>query len=247
MMFQLSMAALLVPLVLLLLNSNIFPGEHMSERSTAVTQNRTQNSMSGHWTMDIPAGAQKARLVLHQAGNDDDWASFHVPVAQLQGLNSAAATSGAARTTFQLTRNAGTFSFTGSFQNGRGSGDWTFKASSTFVTELRKHGYEQLSADAVYKLALNDLNTTYIAELAQAGYRNLTVDELISLYSNNVRGAYIASLASVGYSKLSPRDLVALKTNGVTDAYIKSLQNRGHKDLSVQRILSLRTNPGNQQ
>ena len=226
MTFKLSIAAFLFPLVLLLLSN--------------------QNRMSGKWTIDIPAGAQKARLVLQQAGNDDHWASFHVPVAQLKGLNSAEAPSGTART-FQLARDAGTFSFTGSFQNGRGSGDWTFKGSSTFVSELRKYGYDQLSDDHLYRLALNDLNTAYIAELAQAGYRNLSVDELISLYSNNIRGAYIASLESVGYSKLSPRDLIALKTNGVTDTYIKSLQNRGHKDLSVQRILSLRSNPGNQQ
>lgn len=222
MMLKLSMAAFLAPLVLLLLSN--------------------QNRMSGKWTIDIPAGSQKARLVFNQGGNDDHWASVHVPVAQLQGLSPTDTI-----TRFQLTRDAGTFSFTGSFQNGRGSGDWTFKGSSTFVSELRKHGYDQLSDDHLYKLALNNLNAAYIGELAQAGYRNLSVDELISLYSNNVRGSYIESLKSVGYSKLSPRDLIALKTNGVTDAYIKSLQNRGHKDLSVQRILSLRTNPGNQQ
>ena len=222
MMFKLSMAAFLAPLLLLLLSN--------------------QNRMSGKWTIDIPAGAQKARLVLHQAGNDDRWASVHVPLAQLQGLSPSNAI-----TTFQLTRDAGTFSFTGSFQNGRGSGDWTFKGSSTFASELRKHGYDQLFDDRLYRLALNNLTAAFIAELAHAGYRNLSVEELISLYSNNVRASYIESLKSVGYSKLAPRDLIALKTNGVTDAYIKSLQNRGHKDLSVQRILSLRTNPGNQQ
>jgi hypothetical protein len=222
MMFKLSMAALLVPLMLLLLNN--------------------QNRMSGKWTIDIPAGAQKARLVLNRGGNDDHWASFHVPVAQLHGLSPTDAI-----TAFQLARDAGTFNFKGSLQNGRGSGDWTFKGSSTFVSEVQKHGYDQLSDDHLYKLALNDINAAYIGELAQAGYRNLSVDQLISLYSNNIRGAYIASLESVGYSKLSPPDLIALKTNGVTDTYIKSLQNRGHKNLSVQRILSLRTNPGNQQ
>jgi hypothetical protein len=240
MMSKLGMAAFLAPFVLLLFYaSNIFLGDHRSERNIVVQQNR----MSGQFTIDIPAGAQKARLVLRPQQNGDDWASVHVPVTQLQGLQFANRQSEPSR--FQLTRDAGTFDFTGSFQNGRGSGEWTFKSSRSFVTESRKHGY-QLSEEQLYKLALNDINAPYMAELAQAGYRNLSVNDLISLYSNNVNAGYITSLASLGYTKLSPRDLIALKTNGVTETYIKSLQDRGYKNLTVERILSLRTNPGNQ-
>ena len=245
-MMRLSMAA--VPLVaLLFISSNIFLGGHRSERNTGVDQNRPGlNEMSGRWTINVPAGATKARLQLVQHQNNEDWASIHVPLTELRGLNASAG--GGSRTSrFQLVRDAGTFDFTGSFHNGRGEGEWTFKRNSNFAADMRKHGYDQFSEEQLYRLALNNIGGAYIRELAGVGYRNLSVDELNSLYSNGVNAAYINSLQSVGYSKLPLRDLLALKTNGVTDAYIKSLQNRGHKDLSVQRILSLRTNPGNQQ
>jgi hypothetical protein len=241
-MYKVGIAAILIPLALLLLNaSNIFLGEHSSERNVVVEQDRAeQNRMSGKWRIDVPAGGGKVRLQLAPQ-NTDDWGSVHVPLAQLQGLNVEAGV----RTNFQLVRDSGTFSFTGSFQNGRGQGEWTFKGSSAYAAELRKHGYDQFSEEQLYTLALNNINAAYIADLARAGYRNLNVNELISLYTNNVGASYIASLESVGYAKLSTRDLLALKTNGVTDTYIKSLQNRGYTNLSVQRILSLRTNPGN--
>jgi hypothetical protein len=236
-------AAILLPVALLLLNAaNIFLGEHRSERNVVAKQERAeQNRMSGKWRIDVPAGGDKGRLQLAQQ-NSDDWGAMHVPLAQFRGIN----VDSGARHSFALVRDAGTFSFTGSFQSGRGQGEWTFKGSAGFATELRNHGYDQFSEEQLYTLALNDVHSAYITELARAGYRNLSVNELISLYSNNVRAAYITSLESVGYARLSIRDLLALKTNGVTDAYIKSLQTRGYSNLSVQRILSLRTNPGNQ-
>ena len=240
-MLKIAMAAFILPLVLLLFSSNIFLGDRRNEHNTVFQQNR----MSGTWTMDVPAGAQKARLRLQQQQNDDDWASLHVPLTQLRGLNAADRDIADSRTSFQLTRDAGTFNFTGSFRNGRGSGEWTFNGNSTFAGELLKYGYDRLPEEQLCKLVLYDIGTAYIRELAQAGYRNLSVNDLNALYYNNVGADYITSLQSVGYSKLSLHDLLALKTNGVTGAYIKTLQSRGYKNLSVQRILSLRTNPGN--
>lgn len=237
-----SMAAVLLPLPLLLFTmSNVFLRAGRSENNLLTIQNSMSSHLSGKWTIDVPAGAGKVRLQLQRG---DDSLSVHVPIAQLQGLN-AVVRSGASPAEFQLVRDPGTFTFTGSFQAGRGTGKWNFKGNPAFVSDMRKHGYDQLSEDHLYQLALNHISASYIGELAQAGYRNLPVNSLNSLYSNNVRAGYINSLAATGYAKLSPNDLIALKSNGVTETFIKSLQGRGYKNLSVQQILSIRTNSGN--
>lgn len=197
-------------------------------------------SMSGTWSINVPTGATSARLQLRRG---DESLSVHIPLAQLQGLK--ANSSGSAQTEFQLARDAGTLTFTGSFQNGRGSGEWKFKGNSDFVSNMRKHGYDQLTEEDLFRLVLNNISAAYIAELAGAGYRNLPVSTLNALYSNDIRAGYITSLAAAGYAKLSPSDLLALKTNGVTETYIKSLQARGYKNLSVQQLLSIRTNSNN--
>lgn len=241
MLFKLSIAVIL-PLALFFTMSNVFLRASRGENNIVMVQNRMSAHLSGRWTIDVPAGADKARLQLQQ-GNDS--LSVHVPLAQFTGLNASALRSEVSNTGFQLARDTGTFTFNGSFQSGRGSGEWSFKGNSAFVSDMRKHGYDQLTEENLYRLALNNITASYIGELAQAGYRNLPVNALISLYSNNVRADYINGLAATGYAKLSPNDLIALKSNGVTETYIKSLQGRGHKNLSVQQILSIRTNSGN--
>ncbi len=204
-----------------------------------------QDHLAGRWTVHVFAGSQKARLQLTQTG--DDWGSLRVPLQQFQGLPADAIHNGAAHVEFQLVRDAGAFTFKGSFGNGSGSGEWIFKGNSAFTAELRPHGYAQLTEEQLYQLTLNSIDRLYIRELARVGYRALTVNQLIALYSNNVRAEYITGLTAAGYSKLSPGELIALKSNGVDEAYIRSLQSRGYKNLSVHRILSIRTNPGNQQ
>ena len=242
MFLKLNIAALLLPLALpFFIMSNIFSRASQSENNFIVEQNRAeQNGMSGTWSINIPGGATTARLQLRRG---DESLSIHVPLAQLQGLDASAA--GTSQAGFQLARDAGTFTFTGSFQNGRGSGQWTFKGNSDFVSNVRKHGYDHLTEEDLFRLVLNNISASYIAELAQAGYRNLPVSTLNALYSNGIRTGYITGLAATGYAKLSPSDLLALKTNGVTETYIKSLQARGYKNLSVQEILSIRTNSSN--
>lgn len=234
--------ALLVPLMLL---GYMAPGVLLREIHTkgSETREEAQHRLSGRWQIHVFPGSQKARLQLTQTG--DDWGSVDVPLQQLQGLKAVEIQAIRSQAGFQLVRDAGTFAFSGSFSNGSGSGEWSFQGNSTFTTELRKHGYEQLTVDQLYRLALNRIDALYVAELAQAGYRNLSVNQLIALYSNDVRAEYITSLAATGYAQLSPNDLIALKSNGVNDAYIKSLQSRGYQNLSVHRILSLCTNPGN--
>lgn len=236
---------LLVPLVML---SYIAPGvllreTHGTDRSEALEQTVGQDRLSGSWKIHAFAGSQKAQLQLTQTGND--WGSVHVPLQQLRGINATTIHAGSSKAEFQLVRDAGTLAFTGIFSNGSGSGQWTFQGNSAFTTQLRKLGYEQLTEDQLYRLALNNIGAPYIGELAQAGYRNLSTPELIALYSNDVRADYINSLAAAGYSQLSPKKLIALKSNGVNDAYIRSLQSRGYRNLSVERLLSIRTNPGN--
>ena len=204
-----------------------------------------RDRLAGKWTIHVSAGSPKARLQLTQTGHDGG--SFDIPLQQFQGLPAGAIHDGAARVEFQLVRDAGAFTFTGSLGNGSGSGEWIFKGNSAFTAELHPYGYAQLTEEQLYQLALNSIDSLYIRELARAGYRALPVNELIALYSNNVRAEYITGLAAAGYSKLSPGELIALKSNGVDETYIRSLQSRGYTNLSVHRILSIRTNPGNQQ
>lgn len=259
-------AALVGPIVLILLNvSAVSPRDNRGQGNIAIGP----NPISGSWIIVVPAGTDKARLQLEW--QQEKGASVHVLLMQLQGLSATQVHSSGAPVNFQLVREAGTFTFTGSFRRGTGTGEWTFKGNLAFVDELRKHGYEQTTEAELYALALSDVGTAYISELERAGYRKLTVSQLVSLYTNDVRADYIISLGSAGYSGLPPNvlvalrsngitanetsvfkqlisgvitsgQLIALKSNGVTDGYIKSLLDAGYKQLTARQLIALRAN-----
>lgn len=229
--------------------------------------------MTGQWAIKVtPEG--RARLQLQSADKAKGRASFHLALTQFEGLTRDQVFSSAARVSFRLVREAGTISFSGSFHDRAGSGQWTFTAEPGFVSFLRNHGYEQLTSDDLFSLAIGDVRQTYVEELEREGYAKLpfgqlvalrtnavTADDarvwralvagdipaqqLIALKTNDVSAPYIKSLADVGYKQLTAPQLLALRTNGVTREFIERLEKRGHKNLTVERVLSIRVNGGN--
>jgi hypothetical protein len=224
--------------------------------------------ISGGWEIEA-AGNDKIRLRMHRRDNDS--VSLQIPLARLQGLNSAQVNTDAPQANFRLVRDAGTFTFTGLFKDGKGTGTWRFKGNAAFADELRKHGYGQVTHEDLCVLALSDVGMAYIGDLEQAGYNKLTISQLVGLYTNDVSTDYIAGVGSVGYKELSPSDLVslrsngitaedagtlsklvagyipamqliALKSNGVTETYIRSLEGAGYKNMSARQLIALRTN-----
>src|ERR1043165_1639092 len=87
--------------------------------------------------------------------------STQIALAQFQGLTEAQLTS-SANVTFQLEREAGTFSFSGSFRGRSGTGQWTFAAAPGFLALLREHGYGQPTNEQLFALASSDVRGSYI-------------------------------------------------------------------------------------
>jgi hypothetical protein len=228
--------------------------------------------MTGQWTIQATREG-RARLQLQSADKAKGRASFHLALSQFSGLTEAQVVSSASRVDFRLVREAGTISFSGSFHDRAGTGQWTFNADPAFVSFLRNHGYEQLTNDDLFSLAISDVRGTYVEELKREGYGKLPIGELVALRSNgvtaddarvlralvsgnipaqqlialktnDVSAPYIKSLADVGYKQLTAPQLLALRTNGVTRDFIERLEKRGQKNLTVERILSIRVNGG---
>ena len=197
--------------------------------------------MTGQWSIQATRDG-RARLQLQSGDKARGRASFHLALTQFAGLTEAQVVSSASRVDFRLVREAGTISFSGSFHDRAGTGQWTFAADPAFVSFLHKHGYEQATNEELFALAISDVRQSYITELERAGYRRLLISQLVSLYTNGVSPAYIAGLQAFGYTTIPPNELVALRSNDVSASYIKSLADVGYKGLTAAQLLALRTN-----
>ena len=198
--------------------------------------------MTGYWFIQDRRDG-RVRLQLRAGDTEKGRASVstQLALAQFQGLTQEQIASRQC-INFQLVREAGTFSFSGSFRKRLGKGEWTFNPVQAFLALLYEYGYEQPTNEQLFALAASDVRGSYIVELDREGYRKVPFSQLVALYSNGVSLPYIKSLGDAGYKGLSAPQLIALRTNGVDREFIERLERVGQKNLTVQSLLSLRTN-----
>src|SRR5437899_1080311 len=102
-----------------------------------------------------------------------------VALAELRGLTADQLGADASSASFTLERDAGRFSFEGTFRRGEGAGHFTFTARPEFVAAMRGLGYA-LDDEKLYSMAILDVSREFVRQLDALGYTRLDVDDLLS-------------------------------------------------------------------
>src|SRR5262250_2363660 len=92
-------------------------------------------------------------------------ASSSILLSQLRGLTAAEMRADGGMARFEIVRDAGTLQCEGLFKNGRGSGTFVFKPNQNYVSEMRSLGYDNLSDDGMFSLALHDVRLDFVRGL----------------------------------------------------------------------------------
>lgn len=144
---------------------------------------------------------------------------------------------------FRLARDAGAFTFDGSFRQGRGSGDFRFVPDSQYPERVRALGvpFDAGPGGAsrrLYELALFDVSIDFIRSMQAVG-----CDEPLNRYLEfrifAVDAAYVRDMESVGFAHLTGAKLVETKIHGATPDYIRDMRARG-KDLPLDGYVESR-------
>ena len=164
----------------------------------------------GDWTADTrntwrdDDGEPRVQINLRSSAGDSRW-GFGVRLRDLAGLPASALARCCQQRPVHWTREAGTFRFSGSFDQGRGSGTYTFTPDPAFVTNMGAAGYRNLSTDDIVRLAVIDVTVAHVRGLAQAGYANLSLDDLVRTRIHRVTPEFVRDLAGVGYKNVAGR------------------------------------------
>ncbi len=199
---------------------------------------------AGRWTADFHSGwksddGPRAQLSL-RSGDGDEHLGFGVRTAELEGLPRAARDGSVSNTTFRLVREAGAFAFRGSFDDGRGSGDYTFEPDARYTAAMTGLGYRDVPRERQMRLAVLDVTTAFAREVRDAGQASLALDDLVRFRIHGVSGANIRELASLGYRQLDPDTLVRLRIHGATPERIRGFQQAGLAGLAPDDVVRLR-------
>src|SRR4029077_1953692 len=99
----------------------------------------------------------------------------------LRGLNIAQAAGSSSAVNFQIVRDAGTLNCEGWFKNGNGSGHFTFTPNQNFANEMRSLGYQNMTDETLFWMAVHDISMQFIRELSALGYDHLSTDNLFAM------------------------------------------------------------------
>lgn len=148
--------------------------------------------------------------------------SLTVPRSAFQGLN----TEDGADTKFQLVREAGTLSFEGRFAGGEGAGHYQFTPSATYLQEMEKLGYPNISPDEQLPFALFDVGPARLKALAELGYTKLSHDMLLQVAIFQVTPEYIREMREAGYPNVTLEQLIEMRIHGIDSNYARSLSGK---------------------
>jgi len=222
-----------------------FAGPVGLKSAALAIQSAPSAAYRGEWTADTRStwqdadGEPRVQFNLRTAAGDSRW-GFGVRIRDLAGLPPSAIANMANEVQFAWTREAGTFRFNGSFDQGRGSGTYTFTPDQSFVNNMAAAGYKNLAADDIVRLAVIDVTIAHVRGLAQAGYPNLSIDDVVRTRIHRVTPEFVRDLAAVGYKGISVDDLVRMGIHGATPDNIKALQAQGIRGSSVEDLIKFR-------
>ncbi len=233
-----------------------------------------QSQFAGQWIIELDsfksvAGQVHISLRYDNEGGGHSETSHMIAREQLQGLSETQAMSPGSAVQFQIRRDAGAFNCEGWFREGKGSGHFVFAGSQSYVSELRRRGYEAPTGEQLFRLGLGDVSLALIEELRKQGYERSDIDQLVRVGTHGVTIDYIREIGALGYrvgqvdklvrmrdhsvtpefvkgikqagfDKISAEELVRCRDHGVTPEYIRKLRSRGVQNLTLDQIIRLR-------
>ena len=192
-------------------------------------------SLSGKWTGTIKGGEV---CISFKDGKESKWNNWRRSECFDKEAFSNIPVGAAAN--FEMKREAGTIKLNGRFENNEGIGSYSFEENAAFRTYLEGKGYDDVSEEMMFHLALSNINKIYLSELSNMGFK---VDDegLKHLAHMGPSLDFIKKttkdLKSMGYSKVTLDDLIALNIHDVNMDYIKELRGLGFKDMTIEDIV----------
>jgi hypothetical protein len=197
-----------------------------------------QAPITGQWIIEPASQPGAVHLTIHRSGpgGGRSTSSFDVALEKLEGLNQAAG--GPVR--FRFVRDAGSVACEGWFKDGKGAGTFVFSANPQYLAEMQSFGYDSLSPESTFDLALHDVSLAFIRELRGLGYDHVPVDQLIAMRIHGVSPDFIKDVKALGYAGVSVDELIAMRIHGVTPEFIRRMKGHGFKELTVDQLLQIR-------
>jgi len=148
---------------------------------------------------------------------------------------------GVGNVTFKLVREAGTITFTGTFDGQQGFGRFHFEADENYFKSLQQQGVEEADKRKISFFSLN-IKKDYVVMVQRSGFPHITGRELLSFAAMHIDQEFLQYWKGSGLVDADdPRTLVSIKSMQIDKGYIEELKAAGYDHLTKQQLFSLKS------
>ena len=212
-----------------------------------------QNELAGDWTASIAADKpNEIKLTFerrtNESGKNHMGATYNF--ADLQGLSREQVLSGGS-VRFSLAREAGRIDCEGSFQNGKGSGTFRFKANQGFVSAMKSRGFdfEKKSSTSIeerdfenrlFAAATLNVTTALADDLLSANFGKLDVNDLFKAAIFKVDSKFMREMKASGFPNLGMEELVKARIFKIDADFVTRVTEMGFDKESFEGLVKMR-------
>jgi hypothetical protein len=147
--------------------------------------------------------------------------------------------------TFNVTREAGTVTFKGVFEGGKGHGFYTFAENAPFKSYLEQKGYSGLDKRLMLDIFFTDINKGYFEFMKENGYGQISNEQLKDLAQQNlsrkIMEDYFGLFKTESWGHPSLGKVVELREHGVNARFVNNFHKMGYKEnIPLDKALELR-------
>ncbi|MCA1816295.1 MAG: hypothetical protein LC746_07795 [Acidobacteria bacterium] len=215
---------------------------------------RAQSAVTGTWTATLDT-SKPDRIQLNferrteRGGRSQTGMGYEF--SELQGLTREQARDGGA-VRFSLVREAGRVDCEGTFQNGRGSGTFSFTSNPGFVAAMKsrgfdfekqdstRHGDERDVEDRLFSATALNVTTAAADDLASAGFGQLTVDDLFKAVIFKVDSKFMREMRASGFENMGMEELVKARIFKIDADYVRQVAQMGFAREPFESLVKMR-------
>src|SRR5256886_15406373 len=196
----------------------------------------------GQWLIETGHHSGKVELNIRYG----EWGGRHssnwgrtVPLSQLVGLSEADMAGSGVTVHFKIVRSAGTLDCEGWFDNGKGSGHFTYQPNPDFIAELAKRGINAPTEWEQFEMTMAGGGLDLVEELARPKDDRPTAAERARMGTHGVDLEDVRDIGARGYHLGDSESLIRMRDDGVDPEFIASLDSAGYKNLGIEALARL--------
>jgi hypothetical protein len=210
-----------------------------------------QTVLTGDWTGTVEKGNSNINLNFdrrseksgrHQMGHTYEFSA-------LQGLTREQTLSGGP-VKFSLVREAGTIDCEGSFQNGKGSGTFRFTGNQSFVSAMKRRGFDfdkdtgswdqHAAENRLFTATGLNITTALADDLSSAGFGKLDVDDLFKAAIFKIDSTFMREMKATGFANLGMEELVKARIFKINAKFVTEVTQMGFAKESFESLVKMR-------